>query len=184
MNPRARTVLVLLMACCAAVAMRLGGTLPNVTAVGALALYAGSRFGPLVGWIPALAVMAGTDLLIEQMTGWPGFNRSVYACYVLDALLGWALIRRTTALRIGGTAFLSALQFYLITNFFVWYRVAHSPYPDYPDSLGGLIACYVAGLPFFGYTLLGNFGFCAAIFGTDALLARVAVPVPAESPAR
>jgi hypothetical protein len=173
------------MACCAAVAMRIGGTLPNVTAVGALALYAGSRLGPWFGWIPALAVMAGTDWFLHQSRAYdPSYP--TYACYVLDVLLGWLMIRKTTATRVGGTALLSALLFYLITNFFVWYHVAHSSSlePVYPNSIAGLLACYAAGLPFFRYTLLGNLGFCTAIFGADALLARTAAPAPVPSETR
>src|SRR5438874_7941020 len=115
MNSAARTALVLLMGCCLAVAMRLGGTLPNVTAIGALALYAGSRLSPRVAWIPALAVMVLTDLFLHR---WRAYDPSypTYACFILDASLGWWLIRKTTLRRVGGTAFLSALQFFLITN--------------------------------------------------------------------
>ena len=50
----------------------------------------------------------------------------------------------------------------------------------YPHTLAGLEACYIAALPFFGYTLLGNLAFSAAFFGAEALLAPAAPPVPAE----
>ena len=49
----------------------------------------------------------------------------------------------------------------------------------YPHTLAGLEECYIAALPFFGYTLLGNLAFSAAFFGGEALAARVVTPQPA-----
>ena len=48
----------------------------------------------------------------------------------------------------------------------------------YPHTLAGLEACYIAALPFFGYTLLGNLAFSAAFFGGEALVAPVLVSKP------
>ena len=48
----------------------------------------------------------------------------------------------------------------------------------YPHTLAGLEACYIAALPFFGYTLLGNLAFSAAFFGGEALAAPVVAPEP------
>ena len=42
----------------------------------------------------------------------------------------------------------------------------------YPLTADGLVACYVAGLPFLGYTLLGDLGFTAAVFAAEAGLTR------------
>jgi Family of unknown function (DUF6580) len=184
MNTVARTTFVLLVACAVAAALRLGAWLPNVTAVGALALYAGSRLRPWLAWIPALAVMAATDLLLERWYGYPPFNRVVYTCFLIDATLGMLLLRKITPLRFGLGAFLSALQFFVITNFFVWLKSADSAPLDYPKTVGGLLTCYVMALPFFGYTLLGNLLFGATIFGADALLARAGAPAIVEGEAR
>ena len=184
MNTVARTTFVLLVACAVAAALRLGAWLPNVTAVGALALYAGSRLQPWLAWIPALAVMAATDLLLERWYGYPPFNRVVYICFLIDAVLGMLLIQRVTPLRVGIGAFVSALQFFLITNFFVWLKASDSAPLDYPKTLGGLMMCYTMALPFFGYTLLGNFVFGAAIFGADAALARATAPALERGEAR
>ena len=62
---------------------------------------------------------------------------------------------------------LCALQFYLISNFATW-MLGNM----YPQTLAGLAACYVAALPFFGYTLIGNLFYSAFFFGAHAWLTR------------
>ena len=44
---------------------------------------------------------------------------------------------------------LSSIVFFLFTNFGVWLI-------GYPKTLEGLITCYIAAIPFFGYTLAGD----------------------------
>jgi hypothetical protein len=181
MNSTLRTVLIVGVTSILAVALRLGMWLPNVKPLGSLGLYSGSRMRLWLAWVPAIGVMLVTDWLLRYSPSWP-----TYACFVIDALIGYVVIRKITVARIGGAAFLSALQFYLITNFFVWLYSSPLPTPHgYPKTLAGLIECYTLALPFFGYTLIGNLGFCAAMFGADAFLARSAAPAPiAESGAQ
>lgn len=171
-----RVTFVVAVACLMAAALRLGMWLPNVTAVGALALYCGSRLHPAIAWLPPLAVMAATDWLLHVWLGYPPFNRVVYACFVAEVLLGRLLVRRPTALNVAGAGFVGALVFFLVTNFAVWSTASDAAMMPYPPTLAGLMACYVAALPFFGYTLLGNLTFSAAFFGTDAALAPTAAP--------
>jgi hypothetical protein len=35
----------------------------------------------------------------------------------------------------------------------------------YPKTIAGLMACYAAGIPFFGNTLLGDFVYAGILFG-------------------
>ena len=66
--------------------------------------------------------------------------------------------------RICGVSFLGSLQFYLISNFGVWTGTM------YPHTLAGFVTCYVRALPFFGFTLAGDVGFSAVLFGAEAWL--------------
>lgn len=184
MNRFGRITFVIVVGCAIAAGLRLGAWLPNVTAVGALALYAGSRLPAWLAWVPPLGVMAFTDLLLERWFGYPPFNRVVYACFLIDVILGLFLVRRVSAGRVGIGAFIGALQFFLITNFFVWLNASETARIDYPKTIAGLIACYTLALPFFGYTLLGNFLFAGAFFGADVALARSISPAVAEGEAR
>jgi hypothetical protein len=180
MNTAGRTAFVLLALCAAAIEMRIGRLIPNVTAVGALALYSGSRLNPWMAWFPPIAVMAVTDLFLNRTMGY-GPSYPTYACFVLDVLLGWFLIRKVTMLRVGGAALLSAVLFFLITNFMVWMNPLEV---TYPKTFAGLIECYTAAIPFFRYTLAGNLAFAGLAFGADALLARAASPAVVEGEAR
>jgi hypothetical protein len=169
---------VLLVASLTAIALRLGEWIPNVTAVGALALYAGGRLRWWLAWLPPIAVMVVSDLVL-QARGKPSFYLSVYACFLLDVLVGRALARGSSPIRIGLAGFVGALQFFLITNFVEWLKPSNPAVLLYPHTLAGLEECYIAALPFFGYTLLGNLAFSAAFFGGEALAARVVTPQPA-----
>ena len=177
-RPGTVTASVLLVASLTAIALRLGEWIPNVTAVGALALYAGGRLRWWLAWLPPIAVMAVSDLVL-QARGKPSFYLSVYACFLLDVLVGRALARGSSPMRIGLAGFVGALQFFLITNFVEWLKPSNPAVLLYPHTLAGLEECYIAALPFFGYTLLGNLAFSAALFGGEALAASVVAPTAA-----
>jgi hypothetical protein len=58
-----------------------------------------------------------------------------------------------------------SVSFFLITNFGVWAAGAM-----YPRTGAGLAACFVAALPFFRETLLGDLAYSAILFGSYAWL--------------
>lgn len=165
---------------------------PNLTAVGALGLFGGARLRFRHAVILPLAVMVMSDLALWPISGFhPWYSVLhpsrlwVYASLTIYVLIGWALAQTNSAMRIGLGLLLGSIQFFLITNFSTWLvdRVLYSR-----DFLG-LMECYVAGLPFyspdnpigyFGWTLLGDLGFGAVLFGAYAWLAKVA---PAGQPA-
>jgi len=62
--------------------------------------------------------------------------------------------------RLGGLAFGGSLLFFLTTNFGVWLGSGL-----YPQTGEGLIACYIAALPFFGNTLASTIVFSGLFYG-------------------
>jgi MFS family permease len=88
----------------------------------------------------------------------------------LTGLLGWWLRRSPGSTRIIGASVAGSLLFFLVTNFGVW-AVGEL----YPLTTAGLWQCYVAAVPFFRGTLLGDLVYAAVLFGGYAL---------ATSPAR
>ena len=162
-----------------AVGLRLA-RIPNIYAVGTLGLYAGARLPLWLAWMPSMAVMALTDLYLSQVHAWPPFNRWVYASFLVYVLLGRLLAGSRSPWRIGGVTVLGSLQFFLITNFGTWYSWDGLATPMYPQTFTGLIACYIAGLPFLGYTLLGDLGFTTAVFAAEARLTASAATPAAE----
>ena len=147
---------------------------PNFTPVGGLALFAGAQFSSLAAALAVpLGAMAASDLLLQAI-GQPGIHSGmavVYAGFVAAVLIGrfWARDRagRVAAPRLIGATLLSALLFFLATNFAVW--AAGSLYPH--DGRG-LLACYGAALPFLRNSLAGDAVTVAGLSGALALAER------------
>lgn len=142
---------------------------PNVTPLGGACLFAGSRINGLLAYLLPLAVMIATDPFVG---GYRANSPVIYASFLISVWIGRTMVREVTATRVGAAAFLCSLQFFLITNFTVWFGVARGASHFYAFSPAGLLACYGAALPFWGRTLAGDLFFSGALFGIYSLLAR------------
>jgi hypothetical protein len=117
----------------------------------------------------AFAAPFGALLLSDAIIGFHSGMPWVYGSVALIVLIGWLVASRITPLRIAGAAVLSSFLFFIVTNFGTWLSSGM-----YPQTLAGLAACYVAGIPFFQNTLAGDLFFTALLFGGFSLLeARV-----------
>ena len=144
---------------------------PNFTPLGASCLFAGSRISGWLAYLLPLAVMVATDPFVG------GFTRSsplIYMSFMISVWIGRRFARRPTAARVGVAAFACSLQFFLISNFAVWFSGVLSGSSFYSHDLAGLITCYTAALPFWGRTLAGDLLFSAALFGAWSLVPRLA----------
>jgi hypothetical protein len=148
-----------------AAALRIAPHPWNFTPVGAMALFSGAviKNRRLAFLVPLLALFLG-DIFI-------GFHKLmpiVYASFLLSVAIGFWLRDRRTAGRISAATLLGAIQFFLVTNFAVWAFGL-----SYPRTSAGLVACYVAGIPFFWNTLAGDAVYAVLFFGTFALAERL-----------
>ena len=159
---------------------------PNFTAVGAMALFAGahltSRWQALM--VPLGAMLVADTVLELSLPGW-GFHTLmpvVYACVATTVWLGSAILKgRVSSFRLGTASLASASIFYLVTNLGM---LTWSGPGAFPRTLDGLVATYIAGLPYFGNTLAGTALFGALLFGGFAMLEkRFPVLAPAGSSA-
>ncbi len=150
-----------------AAALRIAPHPWNFTPVGAMALFSGAiiKDRRLAFAFPLLALFAG-DLFVGFYQ--PGVMLLVYASFLLSVLIGRLLCGRRTFLRIAGATLLGSIQFFLVTNFAVWWLLN-----SYPKTAAGLVACYVAGLPFFGNTLASDALYVALFFGAFSLAENV-----------
>jgi hypothetical protein len=159
-----RTLLALAIIALAA-ALRIAPHPWNFTPVGAMALFSGAiiRDRRLAFFFPILALFVG-DMFI-------GFHRLmpvVYASFFLSVAIGFWLRDRRGPGRIAAATLLGAMQFFLVTNFAVWAFGL-----SYPRNSAGLLACYVAGIPFFWNTLVGDALYATLLFGGFALAERL-----------
>ncbi|WP_020469970.1 DUF6580 family putative transport protein [Zavarzinella formosa] len=134
----------------------------NFTPVGALALFGGACFADrrLAFLLPMGALFIG-DLFIGLHVLIP----VVYASFAVNVLLGRWLRSRRSVLSTAAVTLIGSVQFFIITNLGSWWVFD-------PHTLEGLIACYVAAIPYFKFTLLGDGLFVAILFGGWALLER------------
>jgi hypothetical protein len=144
----------------------------NFTAVGAGLLFFGSR-RPRWQMVLAVAVMALMDVYLTTKVYGYAFHVSAYlvtwAWYAAVCLMGSALLRKVTALRVVGGVLASATSFFVLSNFMVWAGGGM-----YPHSVAGLASCYGAALPFYGNDLISTGVFAAAFFGLPVLVTRLA----------
>lgn len=145
---------------------------PNFAPVGGVALFGGARLRGWQAYVIPLAVMLLTDPLRSLMEGhYPAYSGTtlvVYCSFLITVLLGRIFLRESSNIwRIASVAFLASVQFYLFTDLPSWWMD-----PIYGHTVNGLIACYVAALPFFGRTLLGDLFYSGVLFAAYAMLSR------------
>ncbi len=149
----------------AAAASRLIPHPPNFTPIAAMALFGGAYSRSVwQAFLIPLSAMALSDFLI----GWHPLVPAVYASFALIVVIGLWLRGRKTVGRVAVAVGASSLLFFLITNFAVWAFGSM-----YPKSLAGLVAAYVAALPFFRNTVLGDACYSALLFGGFVMLQRL-----------
>jgi len=150
----------------AAAALRTAPHPWNFTPVGAMALFSGAmlRDRRLACGFP-LAAMFVSDLVI----GLHALMPVVYASFLVSVGIGRWLAPARTLPRIAGATLAGALQFFLVTNFAIWLVPGVGSYPKTPV---GLMACYIAGLPFFWNTVASDAFYVALLFGGFALAER------------
>lgn len=141
---------------------------PNVAPVGATAVIAGRTLRPGAAIALTLVAMVLSDLALAAIHGWRPFSLVtpfVYAGFAIQVVLARAL-RRVRGGAIGA-ALAGGTVFFAVSNLGVW---AFSPM--YPHTLAGLGACYLAALPFWAATLVGDVAWTIALSLAWHALAR------------
>ena len=159
----------------AAAGVRLFPHPANFDPIGGLALFAGAHLDER-RW--AFTAPLAAMLLSDAVIGFHSQMPVVYASFALMVCMGFVLRQRRGALPVAGMALAASALFFVTTNFGVWALDAM-----YPKSLAGLLACYVAAIPFFGATIAGNLFYAAVLFGGFALAERrIPLFAPAARP--
>ena len=136
----------------------------NVAPIMAIALFGGAKLSDKRA---AFIVPLGAMFLSDLFLGFHNVMPVVYFCFLLTVALGFLLRQRRGVVPIAFAAFAASVLFFLITNFGVWAMT-----PLYSKTPAGLFACYVAALPFFQHSLIGDALYAATLFGGFALVER------------
>jgi len=130
----------------------------NFTPLAAIAMFSGFYFSKKIAIaLPAVAMLIG-DIFIGFYE-WPVMI-SVYVCFILSFAIGRLVKKFQNATGILSATLGGSVVFYLVTNWAVW---QFSPW--YAKTFSGLINCYIAALPFFRNTLMGDIFFSGVLFG-------------------
>jgi hypothetical protein len=163
LNPRLGTLMLMILG---AAATRLLPHPPNMTSITALALFGGAQFADRrLAFVVPLLALALSNLVLGvywnwSVMAWQPHMWVQYAAFALVVVLGMALRRRQSIMGVFGATLAAATLFFVLTNFAEW---AFQPW--YPKTVAGLVACFVAAVPFFGNALLGDLFYSAMLFG-------------------
>jgi hypothetical protein len=87
-----------------------------------------------------------------------------YGAMILIALIGFIALPKVSMTRLVGASLAGSFLFFAVSNFGVWVGGTM-----YPKTIEGLVACYVAAIPFFQNTVAGDLFYTFAIFGGVAV---------------
>ena len=155
-----RWTLTLLLIVTATVALaRYAPHLGILTPIGAFALFSGAYVNHRLYLLLPLAAMLVADVfsgfyLVPVMV-------AVYLGFMASAVAGRLILhRRRTPLRFVGAVLVGAVLFYLISCMGSWLG-----WPHWPNTLQGLIDCWIFGLPYLFRAIVGDFLYGIVIFG-------------------
>ncbi|NBV45606.1 MAG: hypothetical protein EBR86_08195 [Planctomycetia bacterium] len=141
----------------------------NVTPSAAVALVAGAVFpgAALAASVPVAGLVISNLVL-------PGYESLTMAAVVFAATAWPVILRRWVrpgrTLGIAAGALVSSVVFFLTTNLAYWW-LSH----DYPLTIEGLGACYVAAVPFFRWMPLGDVAWSLALTTATAAMGHLVI---------
>lgn len=157
---------------------------PNFSPVEAMALFGGAYFANR-SWaiVVPLIAMVLSDIMLGMINGGSYLSYvaslsfwSVYVCIALSTVLGFGMRGKVSGGNVLGYSLVGSVLFFVVTNLATWFGSTM-----YPQTGGGLIAAYVAGIPFFQWTVLGTLFYSAVLFGGFALLRRQTPSLQAQT---
>jgi hypothetical protein len=150
---------------------------PNFAPIGGMALFGAAyysrRFEAFA--IPIISMWI-SDLVLNNIVYGAYFDHFVwfysgslftYGAFALIVLFGMFALKKVRVPNMIASALGASVIFFLVSNFGVWFSGLM-----YPKDLGGLVACYAAGLPFFQNTILGDLAYTGILFGAFELSLR------------
>ncbi len=154
---------------------------PNVTPIAAIALLGGAYIGKkYLAFLIPLAALFLSDVLLNNtinkvyFTDSPGFvlwspyMAFTYAAFLLMVLIGIVYLKKPSFFKNILGAVGASVLFFFVSNIGVWIMPG-----GYPETLGGLVTCLTAGLPFFRNTLVGNVVYVIVFFSAFSYIQKV-----------
>lgn len=156
-----------------AVLLRFIPHMPNFSPIFGALLFGGAHLKRRDAiWYP-IALLAASDVLLTtvvyRMRVGPG-QIITWLGFAVVALIGYWLRERETVAKIAFASLSGPTAFFLISNFGVWLGGHGSRL--YLATWDGLVACYVAALPFYRNSLVASVAYTAVLFGSHEIYRR------------
>lgn len=141
----------------------------NFAPITTIALFGGAYLDKRLAFVVPIIAMLVSDAFIGFYSGFYW----IYGALIIIGFIGLWLRNKMDEpagkkiLFIGGSTLVSSLIFFFITNFAFLY-----PPTMYPHSFDGIIASYVAAIPFFRNSLAGDLIYVAMMFGVYEVVTR------------
>ncbi len=147
---------------CIGVFSRLLPHMSQFTAILAIGMFGGMYLPRRQAIIVPVAVMMVSDVFL-------GFHDTMFFTWgsmVVVSLIGFVLRDRKNWMTVLGGSILSALVFFVVTNFGAWLSL-------YPRTFEGFTQCYIAAIPFFRTTLASTVAYSLVLyFGYEWIVKR------------
>lgn len=142
---------------------------PNFTPIMSMALFGGALISnkKIAMLFPLLALFI-SDMIIGFHDG----MIAVYFSFIAIALIGSKFLSKPNWKNVLGASLISAILFYLVTNFSSWLL-----WDFYPKTFSGLLLSYEAAIPFFRNSLLSTIMFSGVLFAAFKIL-EIKILVP------
>lgn len=142
----------------------------NFAPITAIALFSGAYLNKKYAFvIPIIAL-----LISDAIIGFYPYIYWVYGTILLIGIVGFWLkshIQNVSGAKkagyIAGTALVSSVIFFIVTNFGVWTSGMY-----YEMNWSGLAQCYAMAIPFFKNSLLGDVVYTGAMFGVYEIITK------------
>ena len=135
---------------------------PNFTPVAAIALFSGVYLRKNNALLVPLILMIVSDAAI----GLHNVVMFTWGAFLLITILGLALQKKFSGMRVISFSLISSLIFFVISNFGVWLM------GWYPHTLKGLAECYFMALPFLRDFTASTLIYSAIFFGAYEFIAH------------
>jgi hypothetical protein len=117
-------------------------------------------------WFSAVTLGASdvvlTKFIYRLSLGWTELIQ--LAAFASIVIIGWILKKRFSVSRFVFCCLAAPIAFYLISDFGVWLG-----FGTYPHTWAGLLACYVAAIPFQGRIMASTALFAGILFGAQQI---------------
>jgi len=143
---------------------------PNFAPIGGMALFGAAYFTQRYwAFIVPIVSMWISDLVLNNIVYGQYFDHFIwfstgslftYSAFALIVLLGIVTLKKIRIINLVGSALGASVIFFIVSNFGVWFLGTM-----YPKDFGGLMTCYLMGIPFFPNTVLGDLFYTAVLFG-------------------